>query len=75
MGLFRDKDGTGNQGNQAPELVIGWGKSEGAMNQLVEEQASPGSGQGKADNAVIVAMPKYLHFLFSTSRLMKNQPT
>ena len=45
------------------------------MNQLIEEQASPGSGQGKANNAVIVAMPGYFHFHFSISRLPKNQVT
>ena len=75
MGLFRDKDGTGNQGNQAPELVIGGAEVEWAVNELIQDEAGSAAGQGKADNAVIVAMPKYLHLLFSTSRLMKNQPT
>ena len=55
--------------------MISRGKRKGTVNQLIEEHASPGSGQGKADNAVIVAMPGYFHFHFSISRLPKNQVT
>jgi hypothetical protein len=36
MWLFRDKDGTGNDGYQAPELVIGGGKSKGTMDELIK---------------------------------------
>lgn len=54
MGFPRYKDGAGYEHDQAPELMIGWSQGKGTVDELVKDQACPGSRQGEADDAVVV---------------------
>ena len=51
------QDGASDEHDEAPELVVAEAQMEGAVDQLIEDEAHPGAGQGEAHDTVVVAFP------------------
>ncbi len=51
------EDGTGDEHDDAPQLVVAEADVERAVDQLIEDEACPGTCQSEPDDSVVVAFP------------------